>query len=411
MQENNIFLNQHDKINMNPVNNEPEKRENSRENLSAIIDNEQNEHDSTQNQTHNDNKELSEDELILKKLDMLRKLGELKQRGANLSQNYSLNSNYKHMEYEYKLHHDIRSKQNSIHWMSHMFVGTIKGLEMLNDHYNPFDFNLEGLSKKISENMDPYYDVMGEIYEKYNGPGKKMQPEYRLILMVAGAALQTQIVKFIPDSVTKATKHFKNDVDTIQNLKQKASMSSDAYRDSINKKINIEQTKRQKDLSDLEMIKKKELEFKQLKREAQNTTLKDNLILSTESPSMNMNMNRNRMQKIQNLQVENLARKQKIQELQENKANKQYNSLVMEKNRLNSILNNIESENSNNIPMSDESSVSTISVNPDIDNIMNSKNIKVRKKKRSKQSKDVISYDDITVGSSGKKQQTVITTN
>jgi hypothetical protein len=380
-----------------------------KETLSTVIDNV----DNTIEQNNND---VSEDEIILKKLDMLRKLGELKQRGANLSQNYSLNSNYKHMEYEYKLHHDIRSKQNSIHWMSHMFVGAIKGLEMLNDHYNPFDIKLDGLSSKISDDMDPYYDVMSEIYEKHNGPGRKMQPEYRLILMVAGAALQMQIGKMVPDSISNMAGGLKDNVATIQELKHKASASSDAYRNSIDKKINDEHVKRQKDLSDLELIKQKELEYKKLKREAENTTLRDNLILSTESPSMyNMNYNKHqeKMNKLRQLEVENLARKQKIQDIQ---ATKKHNQLLMEKNRLNSILEDIESNNDSNMiddmSITEQSTESVVSVNPDIENIMN-KNIKVKKNRRVKVSNDVISYDDITIGSNEKKKHksTTITTN
>ena len=67
-------------------------------------------------------KKLNKKELMLQKLNMLRKLGELKQYGVQLTQNYNLNSDYEMMEYEYNLHHDIRSKQNSVQWMSHMMI-------------------------------------------------------------------------------------------------------------------------------------------------------------------------------------------------------------------------------------------------------------------------------------------------
>ena len=139
--------------------------------------------------------EMTEEEIMLAKLDMLRKLGELKQYGATLSQNYSLNSNLKSMQYEHKLHSDIRSKQNAVQWMSHMLVGIMKGTEMLNDSYNPFEIKLTGLSGKISNDMQSYYDVLGEIYEKWNQPGKKMAPELRLLLMISGAALSLQMNK------------------------------------------------------------------------------------------------------------------------------------------------------------------------------------------------------------------------
>ena len=56
--------------------------------------------------------ELSEEGKMLKRLDMLRKLGELAQYKVKLSQNYNMNSDYFTMKYEYQLHTNIRAKQN-----------------------------------------------------------------------------------------------------------------------------------------------------------------------------------------------------------------------------------------------------------------------------------------------------------
>ena len=48
--------------------------------------------------------------MMLKKLNMLRKLGELTQYGVKLSQNYNMNSDYQAMEYEYELHKELELK-------------------------------------------------------------------------------------------------------------------------------------------------------------------------------------------------------------------------------------------------------------------------------------------------------------
>ena len=134
--------------------------------------------------------ELSPEAQMLKKLDMLRKLGELAQYGVKLSQNYNMSSDYFTMKYEYELHKSIRSKQNSVNWMSSLMLNCIYGVEILNEKYNPFDLKLKNWSEQINADINNYYDVFGEIYEKYNKPGKNMSPELKLILMISGSALK-----------------------------------------------------------------------------------------------------------------------------------------------------------------------------------------------------------------------------
>lgn len=134
--------------------------------------------------------ELTPEAQMLKKLDMLRKLGELAQYGVKLSQNYNMSSDYFTMKYEYELHKSIRSKQNSVNWMSSLMLNCIYGVEILNEKYNPFDLKLKNWSEQINADINNYYDVFGEIYEKYNKPGKNMSPELKLILMVSGSALK-----------------------------------------------------------------------------------------------------------------------------------------------------------------------------------------------------------------------------
>lgn len=134
--------------------------------------------------------ELSDEGKMLKRLDMLRKLGELAQYKVKLSQNYNMNSDYFTMKYEYQLHTNIRSKQNFVNWTSSLMLNCIYGVEILNDKYNPFELKLTGWSEQINADITNYYDVFGEIYEKYNKPGKSMSPELKLILMLGGSALK-----------------------------------------------------------------------------------------------------------------------------------------------------------------------------------------------------------------------------
>ena len=113
-------------------------------------------------------KSVSNEDIMLEKLNMLRKLAELKTAGVTLSQVYNMNSDLNMMRYEYELHKNIRAKQNGINWMSSMSLNMIYGLEMMNDTYNPFDLKLTGWSAQMNADINNYYDVFGELYEKYN---------------------------------------------------------------------------------------------------------------------------------------------------------------------------------------------------------------------------------------------------
>lgn len=162
----------------------------------------------------NDESTWSHDELMLKKLEMFRNLGELTRKGVQLSQNYTLESDYKTMKFEYDLHTGIRTKQNSISWMSNTMIGIIQGIELLNDNANPFDIKFENQwSNNVRHNIKDYYDVLGDIYEKYSTPGKKMSPELKLFLMLSGSAISIQLFsghKSVSDELEKDTTQIKN---------------------------------------------------------------------------------------------------------------------------------------------------------------------------------------------------------
>ena len=66
-------------------------------------------------------------------------------------------------------------------------LNAVTAIEFLNDRYDPFDFKLSGWSEHMNIAVDDYGDVLGEIYEKYRGTGKKMEPEIKLLLMIAAS--------------------------------------------------------------------------------------------------------------------------------------------------------------------------------------------------------------------------------
>jgi hypothetical protein len=67
-----------------------------------------------------------------------------------------------------------------------MMMGVVTGLELMNNKFNPFDWQLDGWSESVHENVDDYDEVFEELYDKYKGKGN-MPPEARLLFMMVGS--------------------------------------------------------------------------------------------------------------------------------------------------------------------------------------------------------------------------------
>jgi hypothetical protein len=214
----------------------------------------------------------SKEELLLEKLDILRKLCELKEAGVNISQNYNMNSDYNMMKYEYELHKGIRSKQNAVNWMSSMSLNCIYGLEMLNEKYNPFDLKLRGWSEQMNADINNYYDVFGDLYEKYNKPGKQMAPEIKLLLMLSGSALKFHLSNTVINSLPNLGDTINNNPELAEKLRQKAvadklKQQADTQRNSLNNYANKEHDIATQKAADLQMLKERELEHLRMQQE------------------------------------------------------------------------------------------------------------------------------------------------
>ena len=186
----------------------------------------------TDKQPKNNDKYIDDDyetltslEKRLRRLELMRKLGELRDLGCKVT-NYSIDDDYYMMKYEYELHTSIRTKRNWMSIYNHMLVGAVKGIELLNNSYNPFDFSLKGLSNEVSADKNTYYEILGEIYEHHNVPGKKMNPWFRLFITLIGTVVvvggKNNAHKFLPGEA----KNLENDTDMIEKLRAKAVQSN-----------------------------------------------------------------------------------------------------------------------------------------------------------------------------------------
>ena len=133
-------------------------------------------------------KPMSAQEIRMKKIELLRKLCEIKAKGFQLTKEYDFNSSLDDMEYEYELLKSFADKRNGVKVFKNGLLQAVSVIEFLNDKYDPFDFHLAGWSDNLSVEVDTWEDVLEEIYEKYKGSGKKMAPEIKLLFLITASA-------------------------------------------------------------------------------------------------------------------------------------------------------------------------------------------------------------------------------
>jgi len=131
---------------------------------------------------------LTGQQLRMKKIDLLRKLSDLKTKGFKLTKEYDFNSSIEEMEYEYDLLKSFADRRNGIKLYKNTIINFTNLVEFFNDKYDPFGAELGGWSEHMSVEVDTYDDVLEELYEKYKGAGKSLPPEVKLLVLVVFSA-------------------------------------------------------------------------------------------------------------------------------------------------------------------------------------------------------------------------------
>jgi hypothetical protein len=257
-----------------------ERNENHSENHTDNNDHNKKEKNSTDKYIDDEYEELTPLEKRLRKLELMRRLGELRDIGCKVT-NYSIDDDYYMMKYELELHTSIRSKRNWMGLYNHVLIGCVKGVELLNNSYNPFDFSLKGLSNEVSSDKNTYYEILGEIYEHHNIPGKKMNPWFRLFITLIGTTVvvggKNNAHKFIPGEASNV----ENDQGFLNMLRAKAmgamgpkDTSKDTAKETpketsnngLDEYMNKQHETAVQKAHDLEDLKRQELEYQQFQK-------------------------------------------------------------------------------------------------------------------------------------------------
>ncbi len=132
--------------------------------------------------------QLTPQQLRMIKIDLLRKLSDLKTKGYKLTKEYDFNSSIEEMQYEYELLKSFAERRAGIKLYKNTIINVTNVVEFFNSKYDPFSIQLEGWAEHMSVEVESYDEVLEELYEKYKGSGKTLPPEIRLLILIGFSA-------------------------------------------------------------------------------------------------------------------------------------------------------------------------------------------------------------------------------
>jgi hypothetical protein len=152
------------------------------------------------------NSKMSEREKLRKKKMMMKRLEEWRAKGHVSGAHFNSDSSYEEVEDEYETALEDKKKGESKKLYSWWFMTFVNTVEYANAAFNPFDINLDGWGEQVSDDIDSYDEIFGELYDKYKGG--KLAPEIALLLRLGFSAA---VVNFTNRALSSATPGF-NDV-------------------------------------------------------------------------------------------------------------------------------------------------------------------------------------------------------
>jgi hypothetical protein len=121
-----------------------------------------------------------------KKAEIITKLNRLESKGYNLTKRFTMDNTLEEIQQEYDRLLDAKNLEASLRFQRQCLMGVATGAEFLNSKFNPFDWELDGWSESVHENIEDFDEVFEELYDKYKGRGS-MPPEAKLLMSLVGS--------------------------------------------------------------------------------------------------------------------------------------------------------------------------------------------------------------------------------
>ena len=129
---------------------------------------------------------MNPDEERKKKMDLINKLNRLETKGYNLSKRFTMDNTLEEISQEHDRLLDAKNLEASLRFQRQCLMGVVTGAEFMNSKFNPFDWELDGWSESVHENIEDFDEVFEELYDKYKGRGN-MPPEAKLMMSLVGS--------------------------------------------------------------------------------------------------------------------------------------------------------------------------------------------------------------------------------
>jgi len=129
---------------------------------------------------------LSPEEERKKKTELLNKLNRLEAKNYTLTKRFTMDNSLDEIQQEFDRLVDAKNLEASLRFQRQCLMGVVTGAEFLNTKFNPFDWELDGWSESVHENIEDFDEIFEELYDKYRGRGN-MPPEAKLLMSLVGS--------------------------------------------------------------------------------------------------------------------------------------------------------------------------------------------------------------------------------
>jgi hypothetical protein len=129
---------------------------------------------------------LSPEEERKKKMELINKLNRLESKGYTLTKRFTMDNAVDEIQQEFDRLVDAKNLEASLRFQRQCLMGFATGAEFLNSKFNPFEWELDGWSESVHENIEDFDEVFEELYDKYKGRGN-MPPEAKLLMSLVGS--------------------------------------------------------------------------------------------------------------------------------------------------------------------------------------------------------------------------------
>lgn len=198
-----------------------------------------------------------------KRMEKYAELLAIKNTGIKLTKDYSLNSDYEEMCFEVKYWTNFQKKKDAVNLGKGFMMNAVTALEFMNERYDPFGLKLKGWSDQMQIGLDGYDSVFGQLYEKWKGSGREMEPEIKLILMVSASAVSFHASKKMAESLPGLDKVLESNPELLSKLQ--GAINENISKGNSKPEVTEDDSKR-KMYEQMQQLKRQQAKFDELKR-------------------------------------------------------------------------------------------------------------------------------------------------